>query len=224
MTGPHPTGSEFAAEIAGRTKASHFAAIYEGDPPSRIVAESDHFVAFVDLAPLVAGHLLVVPRVDVPAFAALSSTAWQDWEDFRETLFTALAAHWTNPVSLEHGSTESMQGGACISHAHLHLLPAEIDVVSEIRADGIQLSEINDQRDIPARPGEERPYLYAGAADGSAGFAWVDQIQIPRQYVRKLAARALGLGDPDWDWEAVVDRALLRSTVTQLKSKPTRGD
>ena len=205
-----------------RTKASHFAAILRGGPPvpdrGRIRITSSLSLISRRSSPVIfssspGSTSLHLPRSRPPRGRTGKTSS--------KCSSTALAAHWTNPVSLEHGLTESMQGGACISHAHLHLSPAEIDVVSEIPADGIELSEINDQRDIPARPGEERPNLYAGAADGSAGFAWVDQIQIPRQYVRKLAARARGLGDPDWDSEAAVDRALLRSTVTQLKLSPS---
>jgi hypothetical protein len=63
--------SEFAAELTGRVEDSLFGRLYSGHPGTREVMESEHLVAFADLAPLVAGHLLVVPRPPGPSQAAV---------------------------------------------------------------------------------------------------------------------------------------------------------
>ena len=42
-----------------------FSKIIEGSIPSYKIAESDRFVAFLDISPLVKGHTLVVPKIEV---------------------------------------------------------------------------------------------------------------------------------------------------------------
>lgn len=211
------TISEFAAELEGRVEESLFAHVYQGDPPSRSLAQSEHLVAFVDLAPLVAGHLIVVPRQDVPSFASLSRAAWHDWQQLRIRLVELLTRQWAPPVLFEHGSTSAMRGSACITHAHLQLLPADIDLAQEMRTDGLDVFEVDDQRTLRDRAdGRERPYFFVEAADGTAQCAWADDPPMPSQYLRRIAARALGLSDPEWDWGVVVRRELLRGTVRKL--------
>ena len=45
--------------------ASIFSKIIKREIPAHIVAEDDHYIAFLDIMPLVKGHALVVPKVEV---------------------------------------------------------------------------------------------------------------------------------------------------------------
>ena len=45
--------------------ASIFSKIVAGDIPAYKVAESNEFLAFLDIAPLAEGHLLVIPKKEV---------------------------------------------------------------------------------------------------------------------------------------------------------------
>lgn len=188
------------------------------------MAESRCFVALVDLAPLVPGHLLAVPRTNLPSFAVLPEDAWQDWRTLRERLSGALAARWSKPAILEHGSTYAMGGGACITHAHLHLLPLAIDFLAETRRDGMDMIEVADQRDILATGESERPYLYYESAADGAWFSWADEPVIPRQYIRRVVARVLGMPEQAWDWGVAVNRSLLRQTVAELREPGENRD
>lgn len=207
--------SEFGPELDQRPEDSLFSKLYGGDPPSRELARSEQLVALADLAPLVPGHLLVVPREYAPSFAVLPEPAWRDWEILRERLVDALKRQWADPVIYEHGSTGAMRGSACITHAHLQLVPGALDLVHEMEDDGLRVIQVRDQRDIRTLSDAERPYFYVEAA-GRGHFAWADDPQMPSQYLRRIAARALGLDDPMWDWGIVVRRELLRETVHRL--------
>ena len=44
---------------------SVFTKIISGDLPSYKIKENDHFFAFLDIFPLVKGHVLVVPKLEV---------------------------------------------------------------------------------------------------------------------------------------------------------------
>ncbi|RYG48157.1 MAG: HIT domain-containing protein, partial [Chitinophagaceae bacterium] len=45
-----------------------FSKIIAGDIPSYRIAENDQFYAFLDIAPLVPGHTLVVPKTETDKF------------------------------------------------------------------------------------------------------------------------------------------------------------
>ena len=45
--------------------ASLFTKIINREIPGHIVAEDDHFIAFLDIMPLVVGHTLVVPKKEI---------------------------------------------------------------------------------------------------------------------------------------------------------------
>ena len=49
-----------------------FSRIIAGEIPSYKVAENDRFIAFLDIAPLVKGHVLVVPKIETDKISALS--------------------------------------------------------------------------------------------------------------------------------------------------------
>ena len=45
--------------------ATIFTQIIHGDIPCHMIAEDDHYIAFLDIQPLCEGHVLVVPKVEV---------------------------------------------------------------------------------------------------------------------------------------------------------------
>ena len=51
--------------------ASIFSKIIAGDIPCHKVAESESCFAFMDIAPLAKGHVLVVPKVEVDRYLSL---------------------------------------------------------------------------------------------------------------------------------------------------------
>lgn len=55
--------------------ACTFCGIVEGDLPSYRIAEDDHAVAFLDIAPANPGHTLVVPRAHVQNIWDISEAA-----------------------------------------------------------------------------------------------------------------------------------------------------
>jgi len=94
-----------------------FTRIIDGELPGRFVWRDAHCVAFLSIAPLRPGHLLVVPRAEVDH--------WIDLDD-------ALAAHLmvvsrTLGVALQTAFEPTKVGltilGLEVRHVHLHLVP-----------------------------------------------------------------------------------------------------
>lgn len=94
-----------------------FSRIIAGDIPSYIVAEDDRFIAFLDISPLVKGHTLVVPRIEVDKLFDLP-------DDYIGSLLL-----FAKPIAraIEQAFVCNRCGiavvGLEVPHAHLHLVP-----------------------------------------------------------------------------------------------------
>jgi histidine triad (HIT) family protein len=99
-----------------------FCGIVAGDIPGRIVAETDHAVAFLDANPLSPGHTLVVPREHYSRLNEVPS-------DEAANLFGAVqglaadieAAVDADAVSI--GINDGEAAGQEVPHTHVHLVP-----------------------------------------------------------------------------------------------------
>lgn len=94
-----------------------FSKIIAGDIPSYKIAEDDMFFAFLDIFPLVKGHVLVVPKIETDKFFDLPSNYLS-----RMLVFAAPVA-----AAIEKAFDCKRCGisviGLEVPHAHMHLLP-----------------------------------------------------------------------------------------------------
>jgi histidine triad (HIT) family protein len=104
--------------------ASLFTMIIQGDIPGRFVWRDDRVVAFLTIAPLTPGHILVVPIEEV-----------EDWTD----LDPDLLAHLTHVSQIIGKAIDAafnptkvglMIAGLDVPHVHLHVSP--IDTVNDL--------------------------------------------------------------------------------------------
>lgn len=97
--------------------SSIFSKIIGGEIPSYKIAENHKFYAFLDIRPMVKGHTLVVPKLEVDKFFDLPNDVLQDIMPFCESVSVALEAIVPcNRVGLTVMGLE-------VPHAHVHLMP-----------------------------------------------------------------------------------------------------
>ncbi len=96
---------------------SIFSKIITGDIPAYKVAETNEFLAFLDIAPLKEGHLLVIPKKEVDDLFAL------DDETYTGLLLFAkiVAAGMKKAIPCNRIGVTVM--GLEVPHAHIHLIP-----------------------------------------------------------------------------------------------------
>lgn len=98
---------------------SVYTKIIKGELPSHKVYEDDKTIAFLTIDPLLEGHTLVVPKVQVDDFEALSP------EDY-QALFQAVkkvAARVKEVYGVRKAIVNIM--GYEVPHAHVHVIPAD---------------------------------------------------------------------------------------------------
>lgn len=97
--------------------ASIFSKIVTGDIPAYKVAESNDFLAFLDINPLVEGHLLVIPKKEVDRLFDLDDETYTGLMIFAKIVATAMKKVFTCD---RIGVTVL---GLEVPHAHVHLVP-----------------------------------------------------------------------------------------------------
>ncbi|MEM6396707.1 MAG: HIT family protein [Bacteroidota bacterium] len=101
--------------------ATVFTRIINGELPAYKVAETDHFIAFLDIRPMQEGHTLCVPKREVDYYFDLT-----DEELTGLTIFSKrVAAAIEKVVDCNRIATAVL--GLEVPHAHLHLVPIKTE-------------------------------------------------------------------------------------------------
>ncbi len=208
--------SGFCDELAGAAETSFFRT-YRGDPKSRLLGQTKNLAVIADLSPLTSGHILIISRLHHLNFAQVAEAHPSEIEALLVLLFPQYVQTFGRMTVLEHGSAENMSNGACITHAHLHLLPISRQAVDKvIESDGLQGTTFSSLRDFGRSPWTRSAYYLSGA---ESGFRLYEPTpELPRQYLRSVAGAILGIPDPEWDWAVVVRRELLRETIARTSN------
>jgi histidine triad (HIT) family protein len=94
-----------------------FSKIIQGEIPCYKIAESERFFAFLDIAPLVKGHVLVVPKTETDKIFDLSDDYLSEMLVFAKPIAKALESSFPcNRCGIAVVGLE-------VPHAHMHLIP-----------------------------------------------------------------------------------------------------
>jgi histidine triad (HIT) family protein len=94
-----------------------FSKIIQGVIPSYKIVEDDRFFAFLDINPLVKGHVLVIPKTETDKFFDLDEDYLSGILVFSKPIAAAMEKVFDcNRVGLSVVGLE-------VPHAHLHLIP-----------------------------------------------------------------------------------------------------
>ncbi|CAM3862979.1 HIT family protein [Tsukamurella ocularis] len=98
--------------------ASVFSKIIAGELPGRFVYQDDSVVAFLTIAPLTQGHVLVVPREEVDHWESIDDELWTHLTTVARKLGRAVKRAFDAPRA------GLIAAGFEIPHLHLHVFPA----------------------------------------------------------------------------------------------------
>ena len=96
---------------------SIFSKIVSGDIPAFKVAEDENYVAFLDIFPLLKGHVLVIPKKETDYIFDLDSEEYLGLFNFAKKVAKAM----DKVISCERIGVAVI--GLEVPHAHIHLVP-----------------------------------------------------------------------------------------------------
>jgi histidine triad (HIT) family protein len=94
-----------------------FSKIIAGEISAYVVAESNEFLAFLDINPLAEGHVLVIPKKEVDYIFDLDDETYTGMQIFAKIVATALKK--AVPCTKVGVAVIGLE----VPHAHIHLIP-----------------------------------------------------------------------------------------------------
>ncbi len=109
--------------------ASIFTKIINKEIPGKIIAEDDNFIAFLDIMPLVEGHVLVVPKREVDYIFDIEDDLFAEMMLFAKKIAKSLK----KAIPCKRIGVAVI--GLEVPHAHIHLVPLQtMDDINFTRA------------------------------------------------------------------------------------------
>ncbi len=118
-----------------------FSKIIAGEIPSYKIAENDRFLAFLDVFPLVKGHVLVVPKLEVDKLFDLPDACLAEMLVFAKPIAKAIER------SFDCKRCGISVVGLEVPHVHMHLLPINTADDLNFTRHKLKVSE-NELKDI----------------------------------------------------------------------------
>jgi histidine triad (HIT) family protein len=97
--------------------ASIFTKIINREIPAHIVAEDEHSIAFLDIMPLVKGHVLVVPKQEIDYIFDMEPDALAELNRFAQKVAKAI------DKTIKCTRVGVAVIGLEVPHVHIHLIP-----------------------------------------------------------------------------------------------------
>jgi len=96
---------------------SIFSKIIAGEIPAHKVAENDDFLAFLDINPLVMGHVLVIPKKEVDYIFDMDDALYTGLMQFAKRVAAAVK------IAFPCKKVGVAVIGLEVPHTHIHLIP-----------------------------------------------------------------------------------------------------
>ena len=122
--------------------AGIFSKIVAGEIPCYKIAESEMFLAFLDINPLVEGHTLVIPKMEVDYLFDIEDEMYLGLMAFAKRVAAAVKA----VVPCKRVGVAVI--GLEVPHAHIHLVP--LTVMNDINFSKEKLNPSNQQLTLMA--------------------------------------------------------------------------
>jgi histidine triad (HIT) family protein len=123
--------------------ASIFSKIISDEIPSYKVLENKNFLAFLDIFPLVRGHVLVIPKKETDNLFDISSDEYLELWRFAQQVAKAM----DKVIDCKRIGVAVI--GLEVPHAHIHLVP--LNNVSDINFESPKLSFSEEEMDEVAQ-------------------------------------------------------------------------
>jgi diadenosine tetraphosphate (Ap4A) HIT family hydrolase len=195
----------------------------------RVLCKTPNFFVLPTLGSLgIEGYVLIVPNAHVLGFAMLPSEHLSELNELKEDVKKLLLSEYgESPLIFEHGPRVGpTPSGQSIDHAHLHVVPARVDITDDWAVDlthrlgnpgdFYRMDRVKDLERAREMCNRGTSYLYV---ENPRGFQLLSEQNFPRppQYFRKMVADKIGI--PTWDWKKHPDYETLDRTLKTLQGK-----
>ena len=184
----------------------------------RILYESKNFIVVPSLGHFIDGYLLILPKKHFICIGEIPFRLYDELEfvisKCKEVLFKA---YRKRTILFEHGAVGNSlkeKAGCCKDHAHLHIVPIEINLFNEI-SKNYHFKKITSFLSLKSNFIKKIPYLFYENNEGERYL--FNAPLVVSQYFRKILAKRLNKLKL-WDWRSHPEIKNLQRTLKKLRS------
>lgn len=187
------------------------------DLGNRIIFESDNFVVVPSLGQIVEGYLLIISKKHYTSIGEIPPGLHDELDTVCQKVRKILFDSYGMPLFFEHGpSCKRQKGGSCIDHAHLHVVPVQIDILPEL-SKHFRYKIIKSFDALKKQFDKGVSYFFYESNLRERYLFEVSEI-VPSQYIRQIIASKIGKPER-WDWRSCFGINELLKTIERLKNK-----
>jgi ATP adenylyltransferase len=187
------------------------------------LAESASFVALPTIGAIVPGWILIAPKTHCLALAALDDETLRELWHFESEVRSLVEYEFGEVAIFEHGpSKPSSLVGCGVDHAHLHIVPIQLDLLAEASRlyPHIKWEAIDDLSAASEHHKAGRSYLYFRQPNvRNEHFLATSSDGFSSQLFRRVIANGAGLHD-QWDWKAFPQVNNMEATCKRMAAPP----
>lgn len=187
------------------------------------LAESPNFVVIPSLGALVVGWVLIVPKKHVIAVGALPDPLLAELSQLKSNIRSALREHYRSAVYVfEHGpSHEGTHLGCGVDHAHLHLVPVDLDLRRAMKSYMPREAQWRPADFLDCRAVFESGagYLYLEQPSGCGQIATASDFE--SQLFRRAIATGVGLAE-QYRWREYPQLRNVEATIQDAQAWSTK--
>lgn len=187
-----------------------------------IIEETKNFIIVPSLGSLVEGWLLIIPKKHVLNSTLLDSNERIELNDLI-TKYSDTSANLfeKNVAVFEHGAIfQDSIIGCGIDHAHVHIVPVDFDMESEVKNLENTFMELSDNINIidfynSYSKQDKKPYWIFSVNNGPVKFT--NEMQHTSQFFRKVIAAAINSPE-SYDYKKSTSNKNVISTLSKYKA------
>ena len=196
---------------------------------SNVLHETENFFVVPTIGQIgIEGYVLICSKAHRSGLGDVPPSQHEELEKLLLLTRSVISSVYdVEAVVFEHGPRTTCQmGGASVDHAHLHVVPAPVDLMGTIlpllqrelgvgRFFRVERTE-GFHRIREVFMGQKTSYLLFEGADRKRFIVEVN-FPIPSQYLRQIIASELG--SPEWDWRRFPHDDSFARSIGRLKGK-----
>lgn len=173
----------------------------ENEKPEHILYESKNFYVVPGLGAFFDGYVMIVPKQHIMSIAEIDKETFDEFlQVLNDWRFILESVYHKKIFVFECGSGKNGGGkhATSIVHAHVHLAPTDMPVLSSIQKSGLHPALIHPD-DLLREYGKYPYMLYIDQEDN--WFITSDpETYFPRQHPRQILADYMGLAPGEYNW------------------------
>lgn len=185
----------------------------------RVLTETHNFALIPSIGPVAIGHVLLCPKLHCCSFRDVDKQFDVEFLKLKMKIRSLLAQAFGKPVHcFEHGMrTDGSRILCTVDHAHLHFVPADVDMRDALRYQQTPWVQFNGSLEgLRALTGTDEYLLYESPS-GQCAVAPARNAEFGSQYIRKAFSTQLG-DSSTWNWREFPKVSEICATWEQISS------